>query len=243
MQKMNVSLPERMSIYEGIGYSASPYTATVVRLDGRNFSRFTRNMDKPFDKRMQSMMLDITLALCVESRADIAYTQSDEISLAWFSDSTVQYFGGRASKIITSLASLATAIFSRDEKKILENKVPKNQYPCFDGRIFSLPNENEVRNYMVWRELDAIRNSVSMLGRSVFTQREMQGKCSSAVVDALLERGIHWDECSAHSKRGIYFKPVTREISGSDGGIVVRRSYVQCQKALYSDRLSLGEIE
>ncbi|KKK49561.1 hypothetical protein LCGC14_3133820, partial [marine sediment metagenome] len=47
--------------------------------------------------------------------------------------------------------------------------------PLFDARVFNLPKE-EVANYFVWRQKDAMRNSVNMLGQYHFSHRELHGK-------------------------------------------------------------------
>lgn len=58
-----------------------PDLPIYIRLDGRGFSNFTRNMLRPYDSRMSKLMEATTAYLVKEFNATIGFTQSDEISL------------------------------------------------------------------------------------------------------------------------------------------------------------------
>jgi len=83
--------------------------------------------------------------------------------------------------------------------------------PSFDCRVFQLPNEMELANTFVWREIDAVRNSVSMLAQANFSHKELQGKDRKAMLTMLEEKGIRWNELRDDLKRGAYFKRVLIE--------------------------------
>ena len=78
--------------------------------------------------------------------------------------------------------------------------------PSFDCRVFQLPNEIELANTFVWREMDAVRNSVQMLAQENFSHKELQGKDKKAMLTMLEEKGIRWNELEDDLKRGAYFK-------------------------------------
>lgn len=92
----------------------------------------------------------------------------------------------------------------------LYNKVKKIN-PSFDCRVFQLPNEEELANCFVWREIDAVRNSVSMLAQANFSHKELQGKDRKTMITMLEEQGIRWNELKDDLKRGAYFKRVLIE--------------------------------
>ena len=92
----------------------------------------------------------------------------------------------------------------------LYNKV-KTLNPSFDCRVFQLPNEMELANTFVWREIDAVRNSVSMLAQANFSHKELQGKDRKAMLTMLEEKGIRWNELRDDLKRGAYFRRVLVE--------------------------------
>ena len=72
----------------------------------------------------------------------------------------------------------------------------------FDARCFSIPKE-EVCNYFIWRQQDATRNSIQMVGQANFSHKELQNKSCDKIQDMLmLERGINWNDFPTVQKRG-----------------------------------------
>lgn len=111
--------------------------------------------------------------------------------------------------------------FRVDYKIVLDEAVRKGA--MFDSRFFNLPKE-EVANYFYWRQLDASRNSVQMVGQANFTQKELHGKSCSKIQDMLHEeKGINWNDLPTDKKRGACC--VRREVQAStvdakDGAVV-----------------------
>ena len=72
----------------------------------------------------------------------------------------------------------------------------------FDARCFSIPKE-EVANCILWRQLDATRNSIQSVGQANFSHNQLQGKNCNEIQDMLmLEKGINWNDYPATLKRG-----------------------------------------
>ena len=72
----------------------------------------------------------------------------------------------------------------------------------FDARIFNIPKE-EVCNNILWRQQDATRNSIQMVGHANFSDKQMHGKNTSQIQDMLmLEKGINWNDFPTRYKRG-----------------------------------------
>ena len=72
----------------------------------------------------------------------------------------------------------------------------------FDARCFNIPKE-EVTNLIYWRQVDAARNSVQMVGQANFSHNELQDKTCNMIQDMLHEqRGINWNDYPASLKRG-----------------------------------------
>ena len=73
----------------------------------------------------------------------------------------------------------------------------------FDARCFNIPKE-EACNLVYWRQLDATRNSIQMVGQANFSHNELQGKSCNMIQDMLHEqRGINWNEYPIRWKRGV----------------------------------------
>jgi tRNA(His) 5'-end guanylyltransferase len=74
--------------------------------------------------------------------------------------------------------------------------------PLFDARVFNLPRE-EVVNYFVWRQQDATRNSINMLGQHYFSHKELQGMNTTNVQDMLMTvHDVNWNDVPVRFKRG-----------------------------------------
>lgn len=72
----------------------------------------------------------------------------------------------------------------------------------FDARVFNIPKE-EVTNLIYWRQLDATRNSIQMVGQANFSHKELQGKSCNMIQDMLHEqKGINWNDFPTVQKRG-----------------------------------------
>ena len=72
----------------------------------------------------------------------------------------------------------------------------------FDARCFNIPKE-EVTNLLYWRQLDAARNSVQMVGQAYFSHKELHEKSCSDIQDMLMEKyNINWNNFPITQKRG-----------------------------------------
>ena len=72
----------------------------------------------------------------------------------------------------------------------------------FDARVFNIPKE-EVCNCVLWRQNDATRNSIEMVGQAHFSQSQLHKKTCNQIQDMLmLEKGINWNNVPTHLKRG-----------------------------------------
>ena len=196
----------------------------AIRVDGKAFHTFTRGFHKPFDEVLIKSMQETMKYLCENIQGCVlGYTQSDEITLilvdykkltssAWF-DYEVQ-------KICSIAASMATMAFNKffrdnvgdylyenyddqylaDYIKTLQNAVDKGA--MFDARCFNIPKE-EVTNLVYWRQLDASRNSIQMVGQACFSHKELQNKSCNDIQDMLMtQKGINWNDLPTYQKRG-----------------------------------------
>ena len=206
-------LGDRIKSYEARETKRSfiPGIPVVVRLDGKRFSKFTKNLVKPFDIGFTELMVATTRDLVEQTGAKIGYTQSDEITLIFLQDKPKSeiYLNGRVQKMTSILASMATGYFNSRRHVLLENDPLAIAY--FDCRAFQVPNKDEAVNTLIWRELDAARNSVSMLASHYFSHKELQNKNVSQMQDMLMgnQRLVNWNDLKTAWKRGTY---VQREV-------------------------------
>lgn len=93
-----------------------------------------------------------------------------------------------------------------DELEGLEEKYDKYYSKVgkamFDARCCNLPKE-EVTNNLYWRQLDATRNSIQMVGQANFSHKELHGKSCNQIQDMLMEqKNVNWNDYPTYQKRG-----------------------------------------
>lgn len=108
-------LDQKMRVFEtAADYCVLPGVFMVARLDGRSFTRLTKEtcqFEAPFDERLRDMMVETADSLMnCGFRVRYAYTESDEISLLFEQDERL--FGRKLRKYNSTLAGEASATFS-----------------------------------------------------------------------------------------------------------------------------------
>lgn len=239
-------LGDRMKMYETQSESRLlPMLPTFARVDGRAFHTFTRGMKRPYDSRMSEAMRGTALFLARETGATLAYTQSDEITVMWYSpDYKSQiWFDGRHSKMVSQIAALATLEFYRECLRIMPERA--HMLPTFDARVWQVPSKTEACNVFLWREQDATRNSLSMAAQSLYSHRELHGKTGADKQEMLHAKGVNWNDYPAFFKRGTYIqrrktvRPFTvEELDKLPGKHEARRN-----PGLTVERTEWGEID
>lgn len=260
MGKKN-DMEKRMKRYEAsYNFMIPPRTYTLVRIDGKKFSKYTSGMDKPFDKEFSNAMDEAAKYLCEQLHPKFAYTQSDEISLLFTDFENINeelMFDGKVQKIASISASLATAKFNQemlksqiisiDDATQMWRAVEKFKPAAFDARVFIIPDFREVNNYFIWRQKDATRNSISMAGHAELGPSAIKHKNTSEIQEMLFqEKGINWNDYPEKFKRGAviaketYDKKVTLP-SGEEGIAKRKRWTVQETPIFTQDREFLYE--
>lgn len=188
-------------------------TPVIIRLDGKAFHTFTRGFKKPFDDIIIEAMQQTMLALCKNIQGCVlGYTQSDEITLVltdYNKLETAAWFDYDVQKVCSVSASIATLEFNKSYTQILQRKnilTPDFRAlvrgALFDSRCFNIPKE-EVVNCILWRQQDAIRNSINSVGQANFLHKELQGLSTKQVLDKLLkEKNINWNSLPIYLQRG-----------------------------------------
>lgn len=216
MSSDTTALGDRMKGYEAVTRSLLPRrTYTIVRADMRAAHSYLRRAARPFDAGFMAAMDATAAALCKEmSGAVLAYAQSDEISvlLADFGSVHAQpWFGGAVQKMASITAGTATAEFSAQAASRPELAVPHFR-AVFDARVFTIPDPAEVANYFVWRQRDAVRNSVSMAAQAHFSHGRLHRLNGNQMQELLWqEKGVSWNDYPDGAKRGRTCQRVTAE--------------------------------
>ncbi len=204
------NLGDRQKLYEGMESDRRlmPRLPALARLDGRAFHTFTRGLERPFDCSMSTAMQMTTRWLVHETNANVGYTQSDEITLAWYTDDPKSqiFFDGRIMKMTSQLAALCSVYFNEVVRSTsLEQKA--KQRPTFDCRVWNTPTLDEAANVFVWREWDATKNSISMAAQHYFSANELHNKHTGDMQEMLFNKhGVNWNNYPDFFKRGSYYQ-------------------------------------
>lgn len=183
-----------------------PTLPVIIRLDGNNFHNWTKGLNRPFDENFNKLMTETTKFLVKETNAVVGYTQSDEITLILYSSDRKSqiYNDGKKQKILSKLTGKCVSFFNEKRKELLPNH---NKIAFFDCRIYQTPTLSDACNQLLWRELDATRNSILMLAYSHFSDKEVEYKKTNELQDMLfLKKGINWNDLEVKYKRGTYIK-------------------------------------
>ena len=223
-------LANRMKEYEKRNqYYLQKRTPVAIRVDGRSFHTFTKGFKRPFDDVLIKTMQETAKYMCENIQgAKFAYIQSDEITIILVDYDTLEtdcWFNYRTDKLCSISASMATMAFNKFFKKNVESwwttpfvgitkecqdreslyriyQIALDKGAIFDARCFNIPKE-EVTNLIYWRQLDATRNSIQMVGQANFSHKELQNKSCNDIQDMLHEqKGINWNNYPTVCKRG-----------------------------------------
>lgn len=245
------SLGDRQKQYENVAdIKLVPKMPIIIRLDGKAFHTFTRGMDKPFDIVLGEAMQRTMLSLCKDVHTCvIGYTQSDEITLVLRLPDRIKsqsYMNRRIQKIASLTASKCTRYFNRyfieesekwisealkkevlseKDKKLIQLYRRKAHGAEFDSRVFNIPEWDCINN-IIWRQQDAIRNSVEMVGHVHFSSKELHKVNVEQIKEKLeKERGIIWEtDFTDYQHMGIFAIKKQYEID-TNGSTVMRNKW------------------
>ena len=250
----NDALGDRMKAYENESrIYLERKTPVIIRVDGKAFHTFTRGFEKPFDDILEKAMKDTMIHLCENIQgAVLGYTQSDEITIVlidYQEENSDAWFGYNLQKMTSVAASEATFAFNRAFEEHFNNWRLSIGFPhtedwnkftieryfryinCinkgarFDARAFSLPRF-EIVNCLIWRQLDAIRNSIQAIGQSQFSHKELQNlNCDEIKEKLISERGLNWEEYSDYHRHGICCVKVEKDFVNDEGQKYTRKKW------------------
>ncbi|XWV26547.1 hypothetical protein QJ857_gp0520 [Tupanvirus soda lake] len=226
------SLGDRMKKHESVYDTMVPSNHYLcIRLDGHGFSKFTKNLSKPYDINFsRAMVLSAYDALC-EFSARSAYTQSDEITLIFdmpdISKGQTYKYNGRVQKLISLTASFVSTRFNKYLKefitKFVDSNPEQNVYKqsmlekinsCtayFDARILSFDSGSvdEILNHIIWRSVrDCHKNAIQTYAYHIFGHKKIKNMNGKQMIELLeKEKNLSWEnDVPLWQKYGIFIK-------------------------------------
>ena len=227
----DVEFDKRLRYYEDVNDPRIiPGMYTVVRIDGKNFSKLTRETleVEPFNLKLRDSMVN-TLQFVMEKdfKCIYGYTQSDEISILLDPVTTPSTFNGKIRKLNSLMAAYASVEFNSCLYNYFGDDYSK---VVFDCRTIQLPNITTVFDYFNWRISDSETNCMNQLCIYYLVKEEchtpteaqkiMNKKNFAFKNELLFKHGVNFDKVENWKKRGIgvywmnYFKdgynPITK---------------------------------
>ena len=264
-------LAKRMKDYEAISKTRLMKRCPVIcRIDGKAHHSFTRGFKRPFDEVYMKSMQETAKYLCENLQGVVlSYQQSDEITLVFVDYeklNTSPYFDYEVQKLCSIIASMATMAFNKCFEKNnndwISNNAPffheawhnpedeklyhaylnaSKKGAMFDARVFNIPKE-EVTNCIYWRQLDASRNSIQMVGQANFSHKELQNKSCNDIQDMLmLQKNINWNDFPIYQKRGTCVvksderETITEDNIGTNGSVIGTKMTVRSKWIIDKD--------
>lgn len=244
---MKDDLGNRMKEYEmaEAGHRLMPRLPICARIDGKRFSRFTEGLARPYDVRLSRLMVETTRHLVEETVALVGYTQSDEISLVWHDaePGAQSFLDRRVQKLTSILASMTTAWFNAHLAEAIPEKA--GTLALFDCRVWAVPDREEAANVLLWRELDATKNSVSMATRAHYTHAEVVDRDNAQMHELLFKKGVNWNDYPPFFKRGTFVRrqPVERAFTVSELDALPPQHAARKNPQLVVTRTVVAELE
>ncbi|KRX08192.1 hypothetical protein PPERSA_12347 [Pseudocohnilembus persalinus] len=185
----------------------------VVRIDGKGFHKFTdiHKFEKPNDVRGLNLM-NKAAQKTMEMFKDIfiAYGQSDEFSFVLHKDTKL--YKRRSDKISSTIVSCFTSNYVIYFKQFFPDQ-ELLEAPIFDSRCVLYPSQQNIRDYLSWRQADCHINNlyntcfwllVNKKGMSTSDAQNLLKDTDSAKKNELLfqEFGINYNQIEEQFKKG-----------------------------------------
>lgn len=250
------TLEDKCKYYQSLSdYRLMPGCYVLVHLDGRGFSKLIKNkFNKPFDKRFIDIMNEVAAYLCANvMNCKLAYVQSDEITLVlndMQNPKSDSFFGYRINKMQSIMASMAASKFNM---LMLSNKFT-NTLKCnvttddifnemknmklaeFDCKVWNVLSFNDVYAWILFRNIDCVRNSKQMAAQTFISHKNLMGKNTDEQIELLKKlHNIDWNDFDNGMKYGRAIVKETYTKTLEDGNTCLRTRWVPIEMFSMAD--------
>lgn len=210
---MKTNIGDRIKRYESAyNPKLTPKSPLFIRVDGKSFHSYTKHMNRPFDKHLiDGMIVAAQKTAKTMMGFKLAYIQSDEATfmLTDFDRHDMEgWFNYELNKVVSITASTFTAFFLQ--------YMGVEEPAMFDARAFIVPLD-DFPNVFVWRQRDWERNSLQMVARHHFSQKELDGKNRAEMHEMLHSVDVNWANLLPVFKNGTFLfedlKPVHKSLN------------------------------
>jgi tRNA(His) 5'-end guanylyltransferase len=156
------SLKDRVKSYQELSdFKLMKGLPLILVINGRNFSKVSSLINKPFSIDFTSCLAATMLKLIQEVDGSVmGYCFNDEIIIVSHSENyNAQFwYDGRIQKISSAVSSVGTLEFSKQAK---EKNLELLGDPIFLSHVFSLPNIQETINLLISKQNQCFNSAVN----------------------------------------------------------------------------------
>jgi hypothetical protein len=109
---------------------------------------------------------------------------------------------------------------------------------CFDCKVWSVPSANDAMAWMLYRQIDCIRNSKQQFAQTYMSHKSLVGKDTDKQIELCLETtGQDWNAVGDNKKYGrMFYKTPVKKMT-PDGVEYVRNEWLA-----KSEQLTSGDV-
>jgi len=123
---------------------------------------------------IQDVLFDVGKKIYQKYDPHLVYTFQNEVNVVfYYNDRGIYLFNGNVMKTVTSLASFVSVEVS---KSLYKRGIDIDLH--FTGQFVEFDVDYEVLNYLVWRQMDCRRNTITLLYKCLHMKYILGGQCS-----------------------------------------------------------------
>jgi len=222
-----------------------PGLPILMRLDGSNFSTFTKGLDRPYDQRLTDLMIEAAKFVTTLTNAKLALVGSDEITLLIYEDGegSQTLYNGRYEKLLSEVAAQVSVFFNKQLHKYLPEKLEASPY--FDAKAWQVPSLEEAANCFWVREESITRNAITMAALKYYSSKQLEGVNGPQKQELLFQKGINFNDYPVSFKRGVYLqkKKEWREFSNEEIEKLPLKHLARINPELMIERKTIQVVE
>ena len=167
----------------------------IINVNGRNFGRLTKRLDRPFDKSLINVFKN-TLIQTIQSIDDavFGFQYSDDFTFVLRNDFTTNQTSWYLNKI-QDINSVVTSLVSTN---FFKNVVLEDDLNELDGdgifktKVFALPSLTEVVNHLVWKQQLCYGDAIFRAAYSELTKEYGKAEANKLLLNTKLDDKIEF---------------------------------------------------
>lgn len=197
------------------------YKPHIVSMKSRSLldyiNRIT-SVDEKFEllQMIDDILVNVCKELYIKFDPSMIYSFGNEINLVFYYNDKGEFlYGGNVNKILSTIISYTSIKIAREFAK-------RNIYEefIFDGHFVEFDQDFETLNYLIWRQFDCKRNTLSLLYKCLHMESVLDGNYNinnikmndmkTEIEDTIFGKSV--DERKNYNKRPLYFNLLTGNI-------------------------------